>query len=195
MKHRQAGSARHPRQAQRGVTLVVALIMLTALGLLAAWAVKMGTTNLRVVGNSQARQDAFTTAQAAIERTISTAEFSQRPDAVAAQPIAIDLDGNGSADLSATLSPAPACYRVRPVKVTELDPAQASDRPCLRSSASATAGIEFAGSSGSGGDSLCADTEWNVRAVVTDTTTGASVAVNQGMALRTLVTDANNACP
>ncbi len=183
------------RARQRGVTLVVALIMLTALGLLAAWAVKMGTTNLRVVGNSQARQDAFTTAQAAIERTISSAEFAQRPDAVAAQPIAIDLDGNGSADLSASLSPAPACYRVRPVKVNELDPTQSADLPCLKSSSSATAGIDFGGSTGGTGDSLCADTEWNVRAVVTDTTTGASVAVNQGMALRTLITDANNACP
>lgn len=188
----------HPprgRARQRGVTLVVALIMLTALGLLAAWAVKMGTTNLRVVGNSQARQDAFTTAQAAIEATISSPEFSQRPAVVAARPVGIDLDGDGTADQTATLSPAPACYRVRPVRVTELDPTQAADLPCLKSSSSSTAGIDFAGSTAGSGESLCADTEWNLRAVVTDASTGAQVAVNQGMALRSLVTDANNACP
>ena len=76
---------RAPRPGQRGATLVVALIMLVALAMLSVWAFNAGTMNLRVVGNSQARQEVVTAAQAAIELTISTpALHSVDPVAVAA---------------------------------------------------------------------------------------------------------------
>ena len=47
---------------------------------------------------------------------------------------------------------------------------------------------------GSAANSMCANTEWNVRAEVTDDRTGAKVAINQGVAIRVLETDAVNAC-
>ncbi len=186
---------RPPRRqhAQRGVTLVVALIMLVALSLLAAWAVKSSTMNLNVVGNMQARQQALAVAQTAIERTISSAEFTQQPAVVASRSIPFDVDGDGVADYTAQLSPAPACYRLRPVKMAELDPESAADVPCLRSSSASNSGIDA--STIPVGDSLCADSEWQLRAVTTDPVTGARVAINQGVAVRGLVTDANNGCP
>lgn len=182
------------RRRQRGVSLIVALVMLTAMGLLAAWGIKAATTNMRVVGNTQARQEAFAAAQAAVERTISSPLFSQQPAAVAGNPIGIDVDGDGTEDLVARLQPAPACYHWRPVKTTSLDPARDDDRTCMGSGASANAGIDDVRLP-AGGDSLCADSEWNVRATVTDPQTRASVAVNQGVALRGQITDANNLCP
>ena len=44
-------SCRIPR-AQRGATLIVALIMLVALAMLSLWSFNAGTMNLRVVGNN-----------------------------------------------------------------------------------------------------------------------------------------------
>jgi Tfp pilus assembly protein PilV len=181
------------RRPARGVTLVIALVMLAALGLIAAAAMRSGTANVRIVDNTQSRQAAFMAAQAAIESTISAPTFTQQPAAVAANPVTVDLDGDGAADLSATLSPAPACYRWKVIKVSELDAASAGDRACLGSGAVANSGID-GGTSGAG-DSLCANSEWNVRAVVVDATTGADVRVNQGVQVRSLITDVTNNCP
>jgi len=177
-------SKRCRRPRERGVTLIIALIMLTALGLLAAFAVKSGTVNLRIVNNTQARQEAFTAVQAAVERTISSRAFVQQAALVAATPIPVDVDGDGVADLTATLTPAPTCYRWTPVKMQDLDPNVAADLNCMASTRA-----------NSVGDSLCADAEWNVRAVVSDPASGSRVAVNQGVAQRSLSTDASTICP
>ena len=178
---------------QRGMTLIVVLILLTALGLMAALGVRSGATNLLAVGNTQSRQEAMSAAQTAIERTISTKEFSERPAAVAALPIAIDVDGDGTADQTVTLSPPPSCYNFRVVKMTELDPDVSADRVCLRGNGGNSAGIDAA--SLPAGDSMCADSEWNVRAAVNSPDSGARAVVNQGVAMRGAVTDAANNCP
>lgn len=180
---------------QRGATLIVALILLVALALLSVWAFNASTMNLRVVGNSQARQEVVAAAQAATELTISTPLFAQDPAAVAAGRIPIDVDGDGATDYQAQLTPAPSCYRVRVLKVNELDPGSPGDRACLGSSGAQNSGIETAGLAPSTGDSLCADSEWNLRAVVSDARSHATAAVNQGVAIRSLSTDTANACP
>ena len=54
--------------------------------------------------------------------------------------------------------------------------------------------LASSGGVGAAGNSLCANTEWNVRAEVADARTGAKVAVNQGVAIRVLETDAANSC-
>jgi FlaG/FlaF family flagellin (archaellin) len=180
---------------QRGATLIIALIMLVALAMLSAWAFNGSQMNMRVVGNSQARQEVVDAAQAAIELTISSPAFSVDPVAVAASAIPIDVDGDARFDYQIRLTPVPSCYRVRVLKVNELDPGNAGDRACLGSSVSPNPGIETAGSAPPTGDSLCADSEWNLRGVVTDPRTNANAAVNQGVAIRSLSTDAGNACP
>jgi len=187
-------STSDPR-GQRGATLIVALIMLVALAMLSLWSFNSGTMNLRVVGNSQARQEVVAAAQAATELTLSTPLFTHDPLAVSAGPIPIDIDGDALPDYQAQLSPAPSCYRVRVLKVNELDPASEGDRACLGSSTAQNPGIEVAGAASSTGDSLCADSEWNVRAVVTDARSHATAAVNQGVAVRALTTDTASACP
>jgi len=183
------------RGRQRGATLIIALIMLVALAMLSAWAFNGSQMNMRVVGNSQARQEAVTAAQTAVEMTISTPAFAVDPAAVAASAIPIDIDGDAQADYQVQLTPPPSCYRVRVLKVNELDPGNAGDRACLGSSASPNPGIETAGATPATGDSLCADSEWNIRAVVADPRTNANAAVNQGVAIRSLSTDTANACP
>ena len=184
-----------PPHAQRGATLIIALIMLVALAMLSLWSFNAGTMTLRVVGNSQTRQEVVSAAQAATELTLSTPLFTQDPLAVAAGAIPIDIDGDAQPDYEARLTPAPACYRVRVLKVNELDPSSEGDRACLGSSTVQNPGIETAGAAPATGDSLCADSEWNVRAVVSDTRSHATAAVNQGVAVRTLTTDTASACP
>ncbi len=181
------------RAGQRGVTLIVALVMLLAMALLAVWAYNGSTGNLRVVGNTQVRQEAFAAAQAAIESTISSSLFVQDPVAVAGSPIPVDVHGNGTPAYAARLEPAPTCYRVRPVAAGELNPSVATDLPCLLSQA--PNGIESELPGPPAGASLCSDMEWNIRAVVSDAATGTNVAANQGVAVRGFVTDAATGCP
>lgn len=184
MKHKQ----------QRGATLIIALVLLLALTLMGLWGFNLSTSNLRVVGNTQARAEALSAAQAALERTISSPLFTTQPQAVAASTIDIDMTGDGQADYTARVSPAPACYKLRSVKNSELDPGRSADLACMRSSASQHAGIDNGGIEDSG-NSLCADSEWDLRVEVADASTGARVAIHQGVALRGLVTDATNSCP
>ena len=174
------------RTGQRGATLIIALIMLVALAMLSAWAFNGSQMNMRVVGNSQTRQEAVAAAQAAIELTISSPAFAVDPVAVAASAIPIDIDGDSNPDYQVQLTPA---------QQAELERSVAGDRACLGSSAAPNPGIVTTGSAPPTGDSLCADSEWNLRGVVTDPRTNASAAVNQGVAIRSLSTDATNACP
>jgi hypothetical protein len=176
------------------VTLIVALIMLTALGLLAAFAIRAGMANLTIVNNTQVRQQAFAAVQLAIERTISSSAFQADPAAVAAVPLTVDVDGDGAQDLTVNLDPAPACYRWRPIKLGELDAAVPADLPCMGSGQALGAGIDSTARVTSG-DSLCADSEWNVRATATDARSGARVAINQGVAIRGLITNVAASCP
>ena len=148
---------------QRGVTLIVALIMLVALAMLAVWAANTSTTNMRTIGNTQARQESLSAAQSAVEQTISSKLFITSPAAMAAAPIPVDVDGDGTADYQAQLTPAPACYRVRVLKVIELDPDLASDTNCFGSSSPPNV-PEVAGAAPTAGDSICAASDWNVLA-------------------------------
>ena len=65
------------RRTERGMTLVVGLIMLLVLTLFALAATRLSTSSLRTVGNMQARGEAASAAQTAIEQVLSsTAAFT-----------------------------------------------------------------------------------------------------------------------
>lgn len=178
---------------QRGITLIVTMVLLAALALLAVTAFNSGTTNMRIVGNMQARQEALSAAQAALDLTISTGLFATETAAVAASPIPIDIGGKTyTASLAAQ---PPFCYRVRTLPTVELNPSLASDISCIGSSSARTAGLEIVGAPANTGDSLCADTEWAIRAVVSDPSSNTTVTVNQGISTRILTTDVETNCP
>ncbi len=182
MKHLSMNTA----SRQRGATLVVALIFLVLLSLFAFNAFNSSSTNVR--------QEAISAAQTAIEAVISTTTFSITPANVAATPITVDIDNNGTVDYTVSMSPQPSCYRVQPIKNNQLNFAVATDRECITSGLIRNSGIDTTETTVSADDSLCSNTEWNLRAVVTDTTTGANVAVNQGVGLRVIASDASSYC-
>lgn len=177
----------HSRPSRsRGATLVVALIFLVLMSLFAISAFNSSSSNMRVVGGTQARQESQAAAQMALEETISSSEFHTNPAGVAASPVPVDIDGNGTADYSARLTPQPYCYRAVP---TALPPApkRGTDRyrEC-RSSIQTNPTFVDDGSGGGANDANplgCADAEWNVRATVTDAATRTTVASSQGIAV------------
>lgn len=65
-------SDRHePRARQRGAALVVAMVLLIAITLVSTTAVSTSTMELRIAGNLESSYDAFQTAMAAVDFTLS----------------------------------------------------------------------------------------------------------------------------
>jgi Tfp pilus assembly protein PilX len=58
-------------QKQRGVTLVIGLIMLVLITLMVISAFMLSNTNLKAVGNMQFRDEAIAAANVAIERSLA----------------------------------------------------------------------------------------------------------------------------
>ncbi len=182
------------RPRERGITLVVTLILLILMSMFAINAFNGSSGNMRVIGNMQARQESIAAAQQAIEQTISSTVFTSNPATVAATPVAVDIDGDGQADYTARLTPQPRCYRAKPIKSSELNPALSADIACLRSGVVQNSGLDSPDAASDAGNSLCANSEWNIRSEVIDARSSTRVAINQGVAVRVLETDAANSC-
>lgn len=143
---------------QRGATLVIGLIMLALITLTVTTAFTLSSTNLKSVGNMQFRNEALAAANKAIEQVLSS-PFTAAPSA---EEINVDIDNDNTND-----------YLVQITRPT-----------CVRS--------EVMTSSGDAGGGSSADldipavspnysTIWNIEARVTDTTSGTSVRVHQGV--------------
>ena len=101
-------------RAQSGMTLFVAMIILVMITLLITSAFKTSNSNLKIVSGMQGRQEAIAASQAAIEDTISSAFFTSNPSLVAANPVGVDINNDGTDDYSVTMG-LPKCLRVAPV--------------------------------------------------------------------------------
>ena len=185
---------RRPAKRQRGAALFVVLVLLFVMGWFALSAFRISTQQGQIVGNTQAEQQALAAAQRAIDVTISSNAFSKDPAGVARVPVTSDLDGDGDDDLTAKLEPLPKCVRVRPIKTMELDIAKAADRVCLQSGGASGNLVVRPGAPVAAGDSLCAASEWNVAAAVSDRITNTALTVHQGVAVRVVASDAKNYC-
>jgi hypothetical protein len=192
------------RKQQSGAVLVVVLVLLLALMWFAMSAMRIGRQNLTIVGNRQAEAQATAAAQHAIEKTISSDAFTKNPVAVAAVPIPADIDGDGTMDFTAYLTPRPKCIRLRPMKADEITISDIEKMiatrhmGCLATTTppgSANGGfVETSGTRVTAGDTPCYATEWNVTAAVNDAVTHTDVKVTQGVGIRLLKEDAENSC-
>ena len=182
---------------QRGATLIVGLIMLVLITLLALTTYNMSRSGIQVVSNMQAKAEGETAARQVIEETISSTQFFSTPGNALKDPCngepntrCVDVNGDGTDDVKVALTPAPACVRARSVMNTQLDVSNEEDVGCALG-ASQSFGV--AGSVT--GESLCADSLWELHAVATDTVTEASVEVTQGVAVRVARDDIETSCP
>jgi hypothetical protein len=170
-----------PRGAA-GSALIVAIVFLLLLSTLALAALRSSTTNVLIVGNMQARQEAQATAQMLIEQTVSTDEFARNPTGVkAAANVQADFNGDGTADASAVLTEV-RCMRARPVPLADLDPTNPAHAICFGSATVANPGLLPVAGAPAG--SLCADTEWEIASQATDARSGVSVTLSQGVTVR-----------
>ena len=184
----------HPRPRQCGATLVVSLVMLLLLSLMAANAFKGTANSLRIVGNTQWRQESLASAQKAIEHTISSATFSTDPELVAATPVPVDINGDGTSDYSVSLDPQPNCFRSRTIKTMELNPELAADLACVQSSTLANTGLDSDDAVSLAGNSMCATMEWDIAATVDEQTSSTNLTVHQGVSVRVPETEVDNLC-
>ena len=177
---------------QEGVTLVIALIFLVVITLLATSALSTTNTNLKVVGNMQFRSEALDAAQQAIEAVISSPRFLATPaDAVldpcgTANTVCTDLNNDGTPEYITELNPAPSCVSAKVIKTSELNLSRAEDLNCYADEA------ERLGTAS--GDSLCADTNWEITAQTHSTLSRTQITVTQGVAVRLSAAEARALC-
>lgn len=155
-------------RTQRGVTLVVGLIMLVLITLVVSTAFVLSSTNLKSVGNMQYRDEAVAAANKAIELVLSS-PFTTAP---AAESINVDINNDNTTDYVVSIA-TPTCIRA----VQEASTAGGTSVTAPPPPASNYR------------------TVWDIDATVTDAASGASVRVRQGV--RKLLTKAQKdaVCP
>lgn len=184
-----------PIRRQRGTTLIVALIMLVLLTLFAVSSLNTANTNVRVVGNMQAKAEAMNVAQETIEKTLSTPQFITSPANAVPDPCGtpntrcVDINGDGTPEFTITLTPQPACVTVTPILNSDLNFSNSEDLGCAAGQQQ-----QFGVAGAVTGNSLCSTTAWEIRAQAVDSSTGATAAITQGIGIRISADDAAASC-
>lgn len=149
---------------QRGIVLILSLIMLVVLTLLAVSAIRLSTVNLRTVANAQARSEAMSTAQRTIDLVLSS-NFTANI-AGTASTVTVAEGGKNYTVVIAR----PCLVRSAPVLNIALDIINnAADASC---------------SAGSSAYSQCSDTIWQLQASSSSGWFGANVSITQGTGIR-----------
>lgn len=189
--------SRRTPSRQRGVTMIVGLIMLVLITLLVLASFQLGKSNLEIVGNAQDREDGITSARQTIEAAINSPLLTTTPTKVFTTPcgadntLCYDVNGDGASDVTVTLTPAPTCVKAEVIKNKNLNLALADDRRCTIGVDQTQFGIENT----EGSDSLCSNSLWDIRALAQDSTTRAQAVVEEGVAIRVRTVDVDAACP
>ena len=149
---------------QRGVVLILSLIMLVVLTLLAISAIRLSTVNLRAVANAQVRSEAMSAAQ----RTIDLILSDNFTDNIAGTQQVLTVAEGGK---NYTVSVARPCLvSLSPIKNVALDLAIAEDRKCVD-----TVSNPY---------SACAQTIWQLQANASSGWFGANITLTQGTGLK-----------
>jgi hypothetical protein len=170
--------------AQRGGALVVSLIMLLLITSLAVTSFRLSRGNTEIVGNMQARNLALSGAQGAVETVLSSMRFTVSPNDAVEDPcngvanrMCLDMLGDGTPSVNVAV--AVSCEAIQPIPNSSLDFTNTQDAGCIIGNAQ-TFGIDTSAS----GDSMCANSVWNVKASATDVPTSANYVIDQGNTVR-----------
>lgn len=157
-----------PLHHEKGITLVIGMIMLVALTLIVTAAFTLSNTNLKAVANMQARGEAIAAANVAIEQVLSSA-FTASPGP---ESINVDLDNDGTVDYVVDIA-TPLCVSA------------SRDSTPPKSSASLPV---MAGAS-------TWNTLWDIQATIEDSRTGAEVTVRAGTRVLLSQAQKQSVCP
>lgn len=186
MRHCRYPPALGRSRRQSGVVLIVVLIMLAVFSVIVFNMVSGSNINFKIAGNQQYRMEAKSAARNGIEAYISNSANFELPLPQENAIQGSDFNGDGVDEMSAVIPP-PECLRAKPIKMAELDVASPADAQCLGTGQSSNPGILSDGGSSGSGNSWCAKMTWDVRANVSDNTTGANVVMHQGVYLRAII--------
>ena len=171
---------------QRGIAMIVSLIMLLAITLVVVTSANIAQSNLQVVQNMESRDTVRFAAYAALEEAISSGRFTASPESVFVESCEVanqkcyDFNGDGTTDVTVAVS-APSCVIVQPIENAELDVFNsAADASCFLPPAIY---------------SMCANSVWEFEATGTDVVTGAEVVVRQGVGVLASLNNIDTACP
>ncbi|MCK9989560.1 MAG: hypothetical protein RugAbin2_00574 [Rugosibacter sp.] len=182
---------------QRGVVLIIGLMMLVLLTLMAVAALKFGAANFAVVNNQQTRAEAVRSAEQVIDQIVNNREIDLASGAnlfgTGANTVHIKINGEplNASDYNYTVVVAPPkCVKRQVIAQNTLDFAKADDLGCARSVDQASLGVEGSGSS----DSLCSTVVWDVAATASDAFQQNNVSVVQGVGQRVATTKVALVC-
>jgi Tfp pilus assembly protein PilX len=158
--------------SQRGATLLIGLIMLVLLTLMAITSFNLGKSNMQIVGNMQFRSETVRAAEEAVEAAISMPGSVTVPSTTN-----VDINANGTADVTVTITPTLQQAYVKKNSALNLnDPGQVG---CTLGQAQSF-GVVGAAT----GNSLCAATLYDLKVVATEAATNTSVELHQGVAIQ-----------
>lgn len=182
-------------KGQKGATLLVALILLVLMTLAAIMTFNLGRGNLLVVGNQQTQQVTAGVARAAIEEVISSDKFASSPSAPfgSSNSKSYDVNGDGTNDVTVTLTPQPC---IKSYQIVGVDVTDTTSLGCVKGVDSENFGIEGA-SGGASSTTDCADIIWEITAIAQDLATETTTTVVQGTRIRqdkTKTTNSANYC-
>jgi len=182
--------------AQRGMALVVGLILLALMTVMAITGFNIGRTSLDIVGNMQGRQEVIAAANSAIQEAISTTRLFEAPDAIFLNPCTdantrcFDTNGDDVDDIVVELTPTPVCIQAQTIPNAALELGDPNEAGCA-TGVGQTFGIEGTAT----GSSLCASSVWEIVAVATDLVTEAEIVVTEGAAVRVSTDEIGTNCP
>ena len=164
---------------QRGMTLVVSLVMLVVLTLLVVSAIRFGNINLRIAGNVQSETEASAATQVAMETMVKTINVTPNISTLATQQMTVSTGGR---DYTVTVAK-PACIFNKNINNSELDPTKPGDLPCFETTD--TEKLITANNTLTTVPTACKNQQWDVLASVDDSAkSGAKTSMLQGVSVR-----------
>jgi hypothetical protein len=164
-----------PKRRERGVTLIVGLIMLVLITLMVTTAFTLSTTNLKSVGNMQFRDESIAAANKGIEQMVGTYFGASMSSVPPAQTITFDINNDGTTDYSVGIA-APVCTQATKILALSVIPCNPELTPLLCPK-----------------DNF--STLWDIEATVTDAVSGSSMRIHQGVRKELTQLQCNAACP
>lgn len=160
--------------AERGMTLLIALIMMLVMTLFVVAMVRIGNTNSKIVANMRAQKSVDAEAQQQIEIAISQFKFFDDVIQGAGSWSDDDTAYMSAADLWTTYKPTAASAGT--ASATQSDDLKIYRPQC----------VHFEAASGYSALSGVApqDTYWDIKATASDSKTGASTEIHQGIQMR-----------
>lgn len=181
------------QKSQRGVVLLVGMVMLVLLTLMAVAALKFGTSTFSVVFNQQTRNEATRSAEQVIDLVISNTEVQMTNGVnlfgTGSNTTTVDVNGDGNADYTVVVA-TPVCVKRQVISQASLNFEVDDDLACARGVDQASLGVEGAGA----GDSICSTVVWDVQATASDAFRTTSSTVVQGVGQRVATTRLNTVC-